>query len=236
MKKRKLFLPALLFLCCIGGCGRSGEKEEPIENMTGMPVQGQEDAGDSEAASQGNASVLIENGEPVEGIITEQSFEVELDGWGTVTFVSIAPEDHKGAPRFVLAKEGVAVYTFPEDSSLKSDDFVEVGAVSFADYNEDGRKDVIVLVQYGNGPDVWKEARIFLQENPDNRFYTDYPDMEGYRRDAPTDQGPAFYRDCLLEEYLLTQKLTDTVSSVKGTWTDYVDYVDSLFPSGRGGA
>ncbi|MDE6202149.1 MAG: hypothetical protein K2G19_01585, partial [Lachnospiraceae bacterium] len=161
-------------------------------------------------------------------IITKQSFEVELDEWGTVTFISTAPKDNKGAPRFLLTKSDAVVYTFPEDSYLKSDDFVEVSAVSFGDYNEDGKKDVIVLIQYCNGPDVWNEAQIFLQENSDNMFYMDYPDLESYRKDVPTDNGPAFYRDSLLEEYLLTQKLTDTVASVMGTWKDYIDYVDSL--------
>lgn len=240
IKKIKVLIIAFLFLCCIGGCGKN---EENADSMEGIQMQEQEDAGNpdkiqapddeagvasGEADSKENTSVFFENGEPVENIITNQSFEVELDDWETVTFVSIAPKDKKGAPRFVLAKGDAVVYVFPEDNPVKSDDFVEVSAVSFADYNEDGKKDVIVLIRYRNGSAEWNEARIFLQENSDNMFYIDYPDLESYRKDAPTEKGPAFYRDSLLEEYLMKQRLTDTVSSVMGTWTGYIDYVDAL--------
>ena len=246
MKKGKWMLLVFLFLCCIGGCARSGKKEEMMDGREEAQVQeeGSEDSqktqtpGDTaeagtefsggEADSGESKDDFSENGEPLEGIIQEQSFEVELDGWGTVTFLSIAPGNAAGAPRFALAKEGAVVYAFPEGSERKACDFVEVSAVSFADYNGDGKKDVIVLIAYRNGSDIWKEAEVFLQENSDNMFYLDYPDLESYRMDAPSEKGPAFYRDGLLEEYLLTQRLTDQVSLVMGTWTDYIDYVDSL--------
>lgn len=224
MKKRKQLFPALLLVCCMAGCGNGGENEEYAGNTAWSKVQEQE--------GTENAGIISENGEVVEGVITEQSFEVELDDWGTVMFASIAPAGEKGAPRFVLAKDGSVVYTFPENkhstSDEFSDEFVEVSAVSFMDYNEDGRQDVIVLIKYRNGTAMWSEADVFLQENPDNMFYVDYPDMAGYRIEAPTQNGPAFYKDNFLEEYLLTQRLTDAVSDIKGTWIDYIDYVDSL--------
>lgn len=249
MKKRKLLIPAFLLVCCIAGCGSNRENEKYTEDTAWSKVQEQEGSGSAEqmqtagegneagteagfwadgSSSVENTGIISENGEVVEGVIAEQSFEVELDDWGTVMFASIAPAGEKGAPRFVLAKGGSVVYTFPENKFPKSDEFVEVSAVSFTDYNEDGRQDVIVLIKYRNGTAVWSEADVFLQENPDNMFYVDYPDMAGYRIEAPTQNGPAFYKDNFLEEYLLTQRLTDAVSDIKGTWIDYIDYVDSL--------
>ena len=242
MKKRRLLVTVLLF-CCMAGCGRNGENDN-TDNTGWIKVQEQGETDRTQAAGEaaetgieagspndngtsgGNAGIIMENGEVVEGVITEQSFEVELDDWGTVMFASIAPADGIGGARFVLAKDGAVVYTFPE--SRTSDEFVEVSAVSFLDYNEDGRKDVIVLTKYRNGTAVWSEADVFLQENSDNMFYLDYPDMTGYRHDAPTQNGPAFYSDSLLEEWLLTQRMTDTVADIKGTWVDYIDYVDSM--------
>lgn len=242
MKKRRLLVAVLLF-CCMAGCGKNGENDD-TGNMEWTKVQEQGDSERTQAAGEGteteieagfsgdngtsggNAGIIMENGEVVEGVIAEQSFEVELDDWGTVMFASIAPADGIGGARFVLAKDGAVVYTFPE--SRTSDEFVEVSAVSFLDYNEDGRKDVIVLTRYRNGTAVWSEADVFLQENSDNMFYMDYPDMADYRHDAPTQNGSAFYSDSLLEEWLLTQRMTDTVADIKGTWLDYVNYVDSL--------
>lgn len=160
MNKRRLLVMVLLF-CCMAGCGRNGENDD-ADNMGWTKVQEQGDEGSSDrtqAAGEG-----AETGEAIEGVIAEQSFEVELDDWGTVMFASIAPADGIGGARFVLAKDGAVVYTFPE--SRTSDEFVEVSAVSFLDYNEDGRKDVIVLTRYRNGTAAWSEADVFCRKTP----------------------------------------------------------------------
>ncbi|MCM1153899.1 MAG: hypothetical protein NC314_00795 [Roseburia sp.] len=228
MKRYKLLLSVLLLaygICGVSGCGLSKDEEENAGNGvdTGWePVQ------ESDKSFGDKMLIQDEDGGILEGIIEEQSFEVELDDWGKVMFVSVAPAKTKGAPRFVLAKEGVVVYTFPESETPKTDEFAGVSAVSFTDYNSDGKKDVIVLVQYRNGTEEWSEADVFLQEYSDNMFYMDHPDLKSYRIEAPTENGPAFYKDSLLEEYLLTQRLTDTIASVTGTWAAYMDYVDGL--------
>ena len=51
-------------------------------------------------------------------IIQEQSFPVELNGWGEVTFVSYKPDDSQGANAwedvsFYLLRDGVILYQFP---------------------------------------------------------------------------------------------------------------------------
>lgn len=111
-------------------------------------------------------------------VITEQSFEVDLNDWGEVRFVSYLPtydtlwEDVS----FVLAKDNQIVYHFPayfENNSTENDSvgmFDNVEAVGFQDIDGDGAKDVIVIVNYvtGAGPQGMiprKIIRIFSSQN-----------------------------------------------------------------------
>ena len=152
MKRIKTIVFVLLFLGLAGGCGKTGTGEnaadtewsevetgtsDRIEIVDEDAVSGDktgmtEDAGSSET---GEAAVdqKTKAMELVEGMIAEQSFEVELDDWGNVLFVSAAPADNKGEPHFVLVKGGSIVYTFPESRFPGSDDFVEVSAVAFTE-------------------------------------------------------------------------------------------------------
>ncbi len=164
----------------------------------------------------------------VEGMIPEQSFETELDGWGKVFFASVMPQGESGAPKFMLIKNGETVYTFPEPSKNPDGKFEAVSAVAFQDYNKDGKKDVIVLAEYGSGENRRNEAMVFLQENSDNMFYLDHPELKDYKVDGKTETGPSFYRDTFLEEYLSKQKLTERMADLSDSWADYVDYADSL--------
>ena len=111
-------------------------------------------------------------------VITEQSFEVDLNDWGEVRFVSYLPtydtlwEDVS----FVLAKDNQIVYHFPayfENNSTENNSvgmFDSVEAVGFHDIDGDGAKDVIVIVNYvtGAGPQGMiprKIIRIFSSQN-----------------------------------------------------------------------
>ena len=111
MKKRRILVAVLLF-CCMAGCGKNGENDD-TGNTEWTKVQEQGDSDRTQAAGEGagteietgfssdsgtaggNAGIIMENGEVVEGVIAEQSFEVELDDWGTVMFASIAPADKR---------------------------------------------------------------------------------------------------------------------------------------------
>ncbi len=242
MKKRGMTVLLIFMLLCTGGCGKEDENKAEAAASETLDIEennrrnsdeknlGENAGRDNEAEGAPGENQNGENQSvSIEGMIKEQSFEVELEGWGKVFFVSIAPSEGNGHPGFILVKDGETIYTFPKTSEATGDKFVEVSAVSFQDYNQDGKKDVIVLVTYGNGESTWKEAEIFLQENSDNMFYLDYPDLAGYRVEGADGAGPGFYRDTLLEEYLGTQRLTETVGQIAPTWPDYIDYVDGLF-------
>lgn len=248
MKRRiwiKFIILALMSGCILlSGCawgGTEGEKDERAQEQDAEEVSGEGQAAGEGQSVEANQAVgegkstgfpsgdeNFGSGAWPENIIEEQSFEVELDGWGKVIFASASPLDGRGEPGFFLFKNGEKVYTFPENPTAKTDEFAEVSAVSFTDYNGDGKKDVIVLVSYRNGGDTWSEAEIFLQENSDNMFYMDYPDMESYRLEAKSEAGPSFYRDQFLEEYLSAQRYTEKISDITGTWASYMDYVGNL--------
>ena len=122
-------------------------------------------------------------------VITEQSFDVDLNGWGEVRFVSYLPtydtlwEDIS----FVLAKDNQIVYHFPayfENNSTENDSvgmFDSVEAIGFQDIDGDGEKDVIAIINYvtGAGPQGMiprKSVRIFCSEDNDFVIQNDLMD------------------------------------------------------------
>lgn len=126
--------------------------------------------------------------------IEEHSFEVELDGWGKVMFAPFAHEtgenDTEQAQgtrdvQFKLLKDGKTVYTFPAryaDDVLQGQKFEEVAAVSFYDYNEDGRKDILLLIKYTDGDSgmgaSFYEPRLYTQDESEPEFHVDVSPME----------------------------------------------------------
>ena len=85
-------------------------------------------------------------------MIPEQSFDVTLDDWGEVTFVSCKPTydvEHEYASFYLLRDEQI-LYRFPyryEDNTMGHEgSFASVGAVVFRDINDDGKSDIIVIV------------------------------------------------------------------------------------------
>lgn len=125
-----------------------------------------------------------------EGQILDQSFEVELDGWGQVTFASFEPEEYTflkgdmwmyGDARFMLLEGDRVVYRFPglfEDDAMAGQQFGQVVSVAFKDYNEDGRKDVLLILEYAGvqGASIdqpWREGRAYTQEEGEKEFHVD---------------------------------------------------------------
>ncbi len=129
------------------------------------------------------------------GQILDQSFPVMLDGWGGVVFAPFAPgdlmEDENGHVcfgdvRFALFQDGKTVAVLPgenEENIFYGQQFKEVLAVAFQDYNEDGRTDILVLLEYagvqGANIDVpVRMVRAYAQEEGSKDFYLDRPVSE----------------------------------------------------------
>ena len=96
-------------------------------------------------------------------MIPEQSFDVTLDDWGEVKFVSCKPTynvDPREYASFFLLRDDQIAYRFPyryrekNNTTGKSDrigSFDSVGAVAFRDINNDEKKDIIIICYYVSG-------------------------------------------------------------------------------------
>lgn len=126
----------------------------PVENERGFVLDGKEEI----------LAPQVSDGQVLEG----QSFEVEMNPYGAVTFAVYAP-DVSVSPyadvTFKLLQNGQEIYSFPvkgtgvrEDQSV----FDGMGAVAFPDLNGDGYTDVVAIAHYQHesGP-VPPQIRIF---------------------------------------------------------------------------
>ena len=117
-------------------------------------------------------------------MVSEQSFDLSLNDWGTVTFVSCMPDPDADADpltdaSFYLIRDGDLLYRFPyvAENNVRETGLCEsISFVFFADSNEDLRDDVIIGVQYvsGAGPQgmiPYTEVRIYEDSGNSNFAY-----------------------------------------------------------------
>lgn len=140
----------------------------------------------------------------LEGQILDQSFPVTLDGWGDVIFAPFESEyaakltDDGGTlyrdVRFVLLQDNRVVSILPDvnpEKGMPGGQFGQVLSVDFRDYNGDGRKDILLVLEYAGVQglniisDTVREARVYTQEAGGKDFIidmptTDYLNMHGY--------------------------------------------------------
>lgn len=96
-----------------------------------------------------------------ERILEEQSFQVGLNDWGEVRFVSYEPAPSENGLQedvtFYLLKDEEILYQFPyigEDHTSVHGSYWDVKFVMFTDTNADGKEDVVIGAEYmtGSGP------------------------------------------------------------------------------------
>lgn len=128
---------------------------------------------------------------PLEGRILDQSFPAELDGFGKVVFSPFDPISYPsenpdygttmfGDVRFMLlsSESGEKIYDFPgetKDNILSGfNRFNQVLSVAFRDYNNDGRMDILLILEYeGAGGDIFRKARVYTQKEGEYEFRID---------------------------------------------------------------
>ncbi len=89
-----------------------------------------------------------------EYMIQEQSFDVTLDDWGEVTFVSCRPTSWhvNEEPSFFLVRDDQILYKFPCNNLKEYGGMFDgIGAVAFRDINDDGKEDIIIIFNYVSG-------------------------------------------------------------------------------------
>lgn len=208
--KRFIFINSLFLLLWVSAaCGN---------NVDGNALGG--DGADGDIPSQSRPQKQAERQ------IEEHSFEVDLDGWGQIMFAPFVQEKGENDTgqalgnrdvQFRLLKDGKTVYTFPAryaDDVLQGQRFEEVAAVSFYDYNEDGRRDILLLIRY-TGEDsrlgaVIYEPRLYTQGESGLEFHVDLPPME-YLAD---------YRENIadMKKGLKAYALKYEIATSKSTW------------------
>lgn len=157
----------------------SAEITAPAETAGKDEAEGSQEIKETDGGKAGSASATdVQVSLEEERIIPDQSFDTELNDWGTVRFVSYAPDADFEDVSFFLLKDNDVVYAFPycyKDN--RTDDFGlfdSVAAVGFCDVNHDDNMDVIVITNYitGAGPQGMiprPKVRIFLSD--DMEFY-----------------------------------------------------------------
>ena len=172
--KRKLYpiLLLIFFTLSLSSCrGKTPEKEQD-DSAT------EDSAANADSNSDFAKEINFEIDE--QKIIEDQSFDVELNDWGKVRFVSCMPSDT--APTmdftFYLMKDNVPIYKFPSIFENDNREFglvEDITFVAFKDLDADGKSEVIVGSTYitGAGPqgvEPRDEVRIF-QDKGDEFIY-----------------------------------------------------------------
>lgn len=144
-----------------------------------------------------------------ERVIENQVFEVTLEGWGDVIFAAYEPETSESDVEYRILEEGKEPYVlsgWSEDNTRLGESFVQVLAVAFKDYNDDGRTDIIVIGEYEDSEEIFPEARVYLQSTEEKSFATDN----------------------LLCEWLQKQHYNDSIATIMSVKDEYADYVASM--------
>lgn len=220
--KRNSMIGIIAATALLSACGSNQSTQNQGEEP-GVTTQAENTATPSET-SENNEDENIESADTPDEtgkdelgeIIEEQSFDTTLDGWGDVRFVSLRPEDSGDSGnqdvRFKLLQDGKEIYSFPgknEDNTIYSDKFIDIAAVAFKDYNEDGKKDVILIIQYepeSGDADRYYEVRTYYQNEGEKEFTM----------------------DSALDEFLMKQHYSDTIDSVMKGAKEYQDYSISM--------
>ncbi len=195
-----LFVITLMSVCFIAGCqkssnGRLNQSDDKQRESVSMNTELKQE----DEKKESKESLVSENGkretddsseESLEEnrIIQTQSFDIELNDWGKVKFISYEPDtsiDFEDVS-FLLIKDDKIVYSFPYYcENNRTDNYAglydSVAAVGFEDVNNDNHKDVIVIINYitGAGPQGLMprpRARIFLADKKGFYLATDLID------------------------------------------------------------
>ena len=169
--KKKIIFSYILsgMVFAIGGCGNGGQNPPASENIAQIiePISEGQQA-DSEIADEKPDSAE-ESGRQADSpnagnLIEEQSFSVTLQPLGPVQFASYHPDTSQNLftdVTFSIEKDGTLLQDLPgitENNCRSNQSFLQVDAVSFLDYNQDGYDDIITICCYsiGSGTDAAK--------------------------------------------------------------------------------
>ncbi len=208
--KKIYVLSIFLFVFCLTGCQRSNSEDTGVNQEQETIEEKVTDVEDADKIEEPNLQ-STDTGKPDyqedidldeqdtnlfhdidsieyinEYMIPEQSFDITLNDWGEVRFVTCEPDPSKkellGDVTFYLLKEDEILYRFPYILEGKISSgyglFWDVKFVIFMDTNDDGKEDIVIGPEYitGAGPQgAVPHTRI--------RIYEDCGDYFTYNRE-----------------------------------------------------
>lgn len=125
--------------------------------------------------------------------IEDQSFNVDLGApWGDVFFVSYAPDKSAYGNQdvtfsIIKPSDGAELLALPaveEDNYRRNEQFNQILAVSFKDYNGDGALDIIIIAEYEmtvyseEGGNMRQEVRLYRSRPEEGDFVLDTDRMD----------------------------------------------------------
>lgn len=184
MNKKSVLLGMILISCILlSGCKKVISTKENADEKFSFNTESKNDV-NSEMENTKETEVVTSGDNEYNDnhiVMQEQSFDVELDSWGKVRFVSCRPNkaDEFEDAYFYIVEDNKVIYTLPYyySSNIRSNGvFADVTAVAFRDINEDSTDDIIIIITYntGAGPQgmlPFSEARLFIAD--DKKFTLD---------------------------------------------------------------
>lgn len=152
-----------------------------------------------------------------EGLIADQSFQVSLSPMGDVIFASYEPNTEEiplADVSFYIIKDGwelTRLYGPYSENIRETDVFNEIENITFADYDEDGIADIIMILNYSPVSDAdtsYSEVRVYKGEYYDYS-YGDYYYFQRYQQE--------------ISEILTAELSEKTISAV-------LDYLATVLP------
>ena len=224
MRLRKYIIPVI----CILGVGLCACGEHHTDVMT--ESEEKIDTATMETEIETEAGYLPD----AERIVYEQTFDVNLESWGNVTFVTYKPGNESGDAEYKLFCEGEEVYAF---DYWVEENYVATKAVAFRDYNGDGYKDVIVIGQYGDiESECYDVARVFIQMPEEQEFLIDNFLCEALSKNYHADsvESVMAYREEYLSyiAWLMPENISYAESKLfadaRDMWLNFMDYANDV--------
>lgn len=169
------------------GCGRTDiqertEQESPKEQDAVLQLYQDEEAEALLEEAPQERPEQTQEKLNADRIIQEQSFQMALNDWGDVRFISYEPDPQAESPQedvsFYLLKDDEILYQFPYIGTEHTSGYgmyYDVKFIMFTDTNADGKEDVVIGAEYvtGAGPQGAIPHTIV-------RIYEDYGDCFSY--------------------------------------------------------
>lgn len=196
--KNKVVGTILIGMLIMSACSFSNTNEYDTEVVSDNEVSTESTS--EERNDESTAEITQNEDEIVEidttKIIEDQSFDIQLNEWGDVRFVSCQPDKdtnpHADAT-FYLMDQNQVIYKMPSvyENDIRDNLFEGISFVAFKDINEDEKDEVIIGLLYitGAGPQgviPRTEVRIF-EDKGDSFEYS--KDISKYINDSMPEDG-----------------------------------------------